>query len=277
MDQSFQPMSLSEYAEQQGKLGAKVILSNGVYWRKVRPFFYRPLLPVETYSPATVQTPVAWPSGFQHAVADGEPANSTMNFIMLDELANYSLGTLTHKRRQLIKRAAQQFQIRPLQQSDELKEQGHKIYLSFYQRTRYPYKQDRTSYAVFARWVDTLYSSPKTILLGGYGPNGLAAISTSYWVNHTLVYSTLICESEALHKNLGELMFHEVRQLAARHAGISQIYVRNYHGGNSLDQYYLLRGCQLVRKPARLEVSQPFHALLRWVMPKKYELLLGND
>ena len=277
MDLPIQPMSLSAYAQQQGRLGAKVIHRHGVYWRRVRPFFYRPLLPVLEFSTPVVQTPVAWPGGFQYVVAEGLQANSTMNFLMLDELNNYSLESLTHKRRQLIKRAAQQFQVRSLQDPESLKAQGHSVYLSFYQRTRYTYKQDRISYKVFCRWIDTLFSRPETILLGGYGPNGLAAISTSYWVDHTLVYSTLICESDALHKNLGELMFHEVRQLAANHSGIRQIYVRNYHGGNSLDQYYLYRGCQLVRKPARLEIPRPFHALLRWILPRKYELLLGND
>ena len=125
--------------------------------------------------------------------------------------------------------------------------------------------------------MDTLFSCPKTILLGGYGPDGLAAISSSYWVNRTLVYSTLICETGALKKNLGELMFHEVRQLAAREPGIAEIFVRPYQGGNSLDEYYLLRGCQLVRLPARLEVPSTVLRLLRWALPRQYELLSGED
>ncbi len=277
MDHSIQPMSLSEYADQQTRLGAKVICRSGVFWRKIRPFFYRPLLPVESYSKEAVQVPVTWPSGFQYVTDNRELANSSMNFIMLDELQGYSLGSLTCKRRQRVKLGAQQFQVRPLQNSDELKMQGHKVYLSFYQRTLYPYKQDRRNYRAFCMWIDTLFSSPKTILLGGFGPNGLAAITSLYWVNRTLIFSTLICESEALRKNLGELMFHEIRQLAAKHTGIKQIYVRNYQGGNSLDQYYLNRGCQLVRKPSRLEITSPFKTLLRCFLPRKYDLLRGND
>jgi hypothetical protein len=273
---SIEPMSLSDYADQQSRLGAPVICRNGVFWRKVRPLFYRPLLPVESYTESAVQTPFAWPGGFQYVVADKLEANSTMNFIMLGDLQAYSLGGLTHKRRQLITRAAQDFEVRPLRDPDELKAQGHKVYLSFYQRTRYSYRQDRIGYRTFCQWIDTLFSSPKTILMGGYGPNGLAAISSSYWVNSTFIYSTLICESEALRRNLGELMFHEVRQLAAQHGGIRQMYVRNYHGGNSHDQYYLYRGCQLVRRPARLEIPQPFESMLRWMSPNRYARLLGS-
>jgi hypothetical protein len=114
-------------------------------------------------------------------------------------------------------------------------------------------------------------------LLGGYGADGLGAISTSYWVNHTLVYSTLICDTASLKKNLGELMFHEVRELAAREPGIRQIFVRGYQGGNSLDQYYMLRGCQLSRMPARLEMLSPVLGLIRLGLPRQYELLCGED
>jgi len=270
-------MSLAEYADLQTRFGVKVIGHHGRFWRQVRPFFYRPLLPVESFQEAVVQRPAAWPSGYQYVVANGQTPNSTMNFLMLEDLPGYSLGGLTHKRRQLIKRAAQQFQVRPLVDPRELKQHGHRVYLSFYGRTRYPFKSDRQQKSVFEEWVDTLFSNPKAILLGGYGPDGLAAISTSYWVNHTLVYSMLLCETAALKKNLGELMFHELRVLAAQFPGMKEIFVRSYQGGNSLDQYYLHRDCQLVKKPARLEISTPIQTLIRWAMPRKFELLCGDD
>src|SRR5207253_1903171 len=101
----------------------------------------------------------------------GERANSTMNFIMLDQPQTYSLDSLLHKRRQMVRRAAQDFHVKPLVDPAELKAHGHRVYLSFYERTRYHYKSDRQNKAVFDRWVDTLFSTPKTILLGGYGPD----------------------------------------------------------------------------------------------------------
>lgn len=277
MGEQMQPMSLREYAEVQARFGVKILERGGYFWRKVRPFFYRPLLPVEAHAPAGVQRPVAWPSGFQYVVPDGQAANSTMNFIVLRQPQAYTLEGLLHKRRQMITRAARDFRVAPLTDPAELKAQGHRVYLSFYERTRYGYKSDRRDKAVFDRWVDALFSCPKTILLGGFGPDGLSAISSSYWVNRTLVYSTLICETGALKKNLGELMFHEVRQLAAKEPGIGEIFVRPYQGGNSLDEYYLLRGCELARRPARLELPSPLLGLIRWTMPRQYELLSGED
>ena len=277
MDRPLQQMTLGEYAEFQVRFGVKIVHCDGGFWRQVRPFFYRPLLPVELLQAPAVSRPVGWPGGFQYIVAQGSPANSTMNFVMVDDPQNYSLEGLSHKRRQLIKRSAQDFEVRPVDNPKELKESGHPVYLSFFERTRYAYKSDRQTKVVFDRWVDTLFSTPKTILLGGYGPDGLRAISTSSWVNHTLVYSTLICETAALKKNLGELMFHEVRRRAARQPLIKQIFVRPYQGGNSLDEYYLFRGCRLARMPARLEMSTAILNMIRWTMPRQYKLLIGED
>lgn len=277
MELSIQSMSLSEYADLHTRLGAKLICHNGVYWRRVRPFFYRPLLPVEAIQSVSAISPVRWPSGFQYVVADSAQANSTMNFLMLYDLKSYTLAEVSHKRRQLINRAARQFQVRLIHDPKELQEQGHPIYLSFFERTHYPYKSDRRNKAAFDQWISTLFSHPKTIFLGGFGPNGMGAFLVSYCVNQTLVCSTLVCETEALHSKLGELMLHGVRQLAAQLPGIKEIYVRSYQGGNSLDQYYLLRGCQLVRKPARMVIHSPIHIFLRKFMPRKYDLLCGAD
>jgi hypothetical protein len=79
-----------------------------------------------------------------------------------------------------------------------------------------------------------------------------------------------------LRKNVGELLFHELRMLAAGEMGIRDIFVRPYQGGNSLDQYYLLRDCKLVRKPAFLEMPSVTRSLLRRLMPQKYAQLCGS-
>jgi hypothetical protein len=277
MDIAIQQLPLRDYAELQTRFGVKIVEHNGRFWCRIRPFFYRPLLPFEECDPSTIASPVKWPSGFQYVVSKGLPANSTMNFLMLDDLQNYSLLHLNHKRRHIIKTAAMKFQVRRLTDPRDLREHGHKVYLSFYLRTRYAYKSDRIKKAVFNKWVDCLFSDARTIVLGGFGPQGLGAIATCYWVNTTLVWSTLICETEALRGKLGELMFHEFRLLAAQQSTIKEIFVRNYQGGNSLDHYYMLRGCHLVRKPAHLEIPSPVQTLIRWVMPKKYALLNGDD
>ena len=46
--------------------------------------------------------------------------------------------------------------------------------------------------------------------------------------------------------------------------------------GTVLDQYYLLRGCKLVSKPARLHINEVAALLLRGIAPGAYEKLRGE-
>jgi len=271
-----QQMSIQEHAELEIQFGTPLIHRHGRYWRRVRPFFYRPLHGVEPIAEAVVRSPCAWPGSFQYAVADAQRANSTINFIMLDQLQTYSLESLGHRRRNLIRQAARHFHVRRLDDLDELKNQGYLAYRSFYERTRYSYRSDRLVKEKFDEWAETLFRHPKAILLGGFGPAGLVAVSCSYWIKNTLNYATFYAETGCLRQNIGEVMLHELRLIAAGEPGIREILIRPYRGGESMDQYYLLRGAKIVRKPARLELNRFSLALLRRLKPAEYALLTGQ-
>lgn len=271
-----QSLSPSEYAVMERELGARIIERNGIFWRQVRPFYFRPALPVMEFSESQIVRPFPWPAGFQYAVKEKARANSALNFIMLDGLRDYSLESLGRRRKQLVRHALQTFQVRPLRDLGEFQGQGFRAYRSFYERTGYTHRADRKNERAFHRWAEMVFRHPKVILLGGYGPEGLLGVSRSYLVGGTLVYATLFCETDSLKKNLGELMFHELRMFAARDARIAQIYVRNYQDGNSLDQYYLMRGGKLVSRPARLELPAFLGAGIRHFMPRQYAMLCGK-
>ena len=270
-------MSVPEFAELSARFGAKIVERNGVYWRQVRPFFYRPLHSVEPLDDRALVAPLRWPGGFQYAVAAGRPANSTLNFIMLDRLQEYSLGSIGHRRRHLIKQAAGRFAVRRIENLEELKERGHKAYLSFFERTQYAYRSDRVERNRFAQWAETLFRHPKAILLGAYGEGGLTAVSCSFWIKDTLLYTTFYAETESLRRNVGEVMFHELRMAAAGIPAIREIMIRPYKGGESMDQYYLIRGGKVVRMPARLELNRFTLAAIRRFMPGEHALLTGGS
>lgn len=267
---------MREFADLHQKLGTKVVCRNNLYWRKVRPFFYRPLLTTSVYRESDVTAPCSWPGGYQYVVAEPARANSTLNFVMLDGLRGYSLEGLSHRRRNLIKSAMRRFEVRPLTNFDEFRDRGYAVFLSFYERTGYTFRADRKSRPAFERWAEMLFQHPKAILLGGYGANGLAAISCSYVIDSTLHYATLLTDSESLRGGIGEVMFHQLRVLASESPLVEEICVRGYQGGNSLDQYYLLRGCKLVRRPARLEMPAFIQASLRWLPAPQRAMLFGE-
>jgi len=275
--QPIQPMTIDEFAEIHRMLGEKVVKTGAVYWRRVRPFFFRPLLPYKAYEEDEIVTPCKFPGGCQYVVTNQGKANSTMTFLMLDQVHEYSLDKLKHERRRLIKKAAQQFEIRPLGDIKEFREQGYQAYISFYKRTGYFYKAHRIQKEKFAEWSDTIIKFPKAMLWGGYEEGGLVAVSISYLVDQTLIYSTFFCNTVALQKGIGELMFHKIREVAAQHPDIREGFIRQYHGGNNQDKYYILRGCKVVRKPANLNLNTLAHSVLRSCFQKQYGALCGRD
>lgn len=269
-------MSPDEFAALELRLGAKLIKVGGIWWRRVRPFFYRPLLVHEPLDEAVVRRPVAWPATYQFAVINTAAANSTLNFLVYENLPDYSLECVNIHRRKQIKRAASEFRVAPISDLAQFKQEGYRVYLSFYERTHYEYKAERRNKVAFERWAETLFRYPKVILLGAFGPTGLAAVSVLYLVNQTLIYATHMSETVAMKKNIGSLLLHEIRMRAAAQDEITRILVRPYRGGNSLDRFYLERDCSLLRIPARLGLWSPLGLFLRLVVPRCYALLTGR-
>jgi hypothetical protein len=274
MASQIQQMTVDEFAECRIALGDRVQRHGRVWWLRTRGVFYRPLLPYEAYSLTTRDLPPDGLGGFQYVVSNQHEANSSTGFLMLEGVQDYSFDALGHNRRRLIKNAAKSFVIRPITDKVQFKDEGFEAYSSFYRRTRYDYKSDRTRRANYSGWVDAVLSCSKALVLGGFEPRGrLEAVSISYWVSDTLIYATFFSQTQALRNGVGELMFHHLRETAREAAGIREAYVRPYQGGNGMDTYYLLRGAKLVVKPARVCLHGVTKMLLRLCFPARYAAL----
>ncbi len=271
-----QQMTVEECAAVQTALGVTVQKAGRVYWTRGNGFFWRPLLDYQAIEPAGMEAPRGAWGGFQHVVPEERDGNSSIGFLMLDELRGYALNQVSHNRRRLISNAAKLMEVRMVRNLAELQEQGFAAYTSFYRRTRYQFLRGRRRKANFDRWAATLLSEPKTMVLGAYGSGGLVAVSVSYWVEGTLFYATYFSHSTALHQGASELMFHALREAAAGTPGIQEVLVRRYQGGNGMDQYYLMRGAKLVWKPARLRLNPAMRWVLKHWWPGKYATLRGT-
>ena len=202
-----------------------------VYWVRTSGLFFRPLL--ETCPISEPDWPEVHIGGFQCVIPGPNEANSVMKFLMLDEVQHYELGKLRHDRRLLIKKAAKQFAVRPIQDGTQFREQGFQAYRSFYQRTRYHYKSERVRRENYDRWVDSVLKSRKTLILGAYDQREeLRAVSLSYWVGHTLSYATFFADTAALQKGVGaRRCFIACANWSVRRPEIREVFVRRYAGG----------------------------------------------
>src|SRR5262245_27466394 len=99
-------MPIDEYAALELANGGNLSRVGSRWWRRVRPFFYRPLFPFEELVPSEVQLPVSCRiGGGQYLVPDHANANSRMKFILFQDPQSYSAGKLTQGVRYQIRKA----------------------------------------------------------------------------------------------------------------------------------------------------------------------------
>jgi hypothetical protein len=248
-------MCVDEYAALEIAMGAKLVKSGGVWWREVRPFFYRPLLPFREFDPKELKCPpLALVGGAQHAVPNGTTSNSRMNFLIFEDPHSYSMESLTQGSRRHIRRAMSTFTVKPID-LDELIAGGHSVYLSFYERTKYRYKSERTEQRHFDSWANRLFRFPKVQVHGAFRGSELKSVSVSYVVEDILFTPTFFSHTDALSEFVSELMLHSVREQAAGSDQIGLVFAASADMQRGLVDFYLLRGARVVSKPARLRVN----------------------
>ena len=270
-------MSVDEYAALELACGEKLVRAGTRWWRRVRPCFYRPLLPFEEISPSDANPPRACRlGGAQYVVPDGVVANSQMNFILFEKPQSYSLQQLKKNIRYQVRKAEKAFSVRPLTSATELASKGHSVYLSFYDRTEYGYRTDRIQYGKFALWAQTLYAFSNGLVLGAFDKEELVALSISYLVQDVIFYSTFFSKTEALSRYVSDLMLHKIRESAAVLTNVRFIFAGMVGMGPGLDAFYSMRGATMVARPALLAGNAFSLFLLRTFLKQSYQKLLGN-
>lgn len=275
---SLQPMTVAEYAAYEQRLGARVVEADGIYWRRVRPLFYRPLMPFEPLEASDLQKPkpARW-GGYQHGVIDPAQANSTMAFLMFREAEKYQLECLDKKRRWEVRTGNRFFSIRPLENAGELAA-SHPVYLDFSRRTRYRYRRDRVRAGRYQKWAETVFQYRKNLVLGAFSEGEIQAVSVCTWVGQTLIYAIFFAREAALKRHVASLMLHTIRSVAAAGKDLRQVYVGMRKSGRaeSVDTFYLERGCEVVMFPAYYRIYPLISKLLRILQPALWERVTGT-
>src|SRR3954466_10822596 len=89
-------MSPESYAAAEAASGVRIIKRGDIYWRRVRPFFYRPLFPFCGYDRRSVERSFPKLAAYQHAVLEGQSSNSYLNLIFYDDIRSYD-GEKLHR------------------------------------------------------------------------------------------------------------------------------------------------------------------------------------
>jgi hypothetical protein len=273
----YERMSIDQYADYELDSGCRLYSADGVWWQEVRPFFFRPLFPFQRIKPGETGIPFYRRMiGYQHLCSDPQLANSRMNFVVLDRLQDYSVDCLTTKIRKALQIAQKNTEARPILDQSEFVSVAYPVYLSFYKRTRYPWRCDRTEKKVFEKWAAVLFRHPKIKIYGCYSISGLNTVMVSYLVETVIHYSMLFCNDEGLKLHTSDLMLHVVRDLASRTAGAELIFLGNAGSRKGLDDFKLRRQCTIRQEEAFYRLNPFTLFAVKHFSPANFKKLTGD-
>ncbi|UFS72169.1 hypothetical protein LPW11_08240 [Geomonas sp. RF6] len=270
----WQRMTIDEYASYQRGVGKKVLKIDGTWWIEARPFFFRPLFPFTEIKPWSQRYPSRCiAGGFMHVVPQHGWSNSTMSFFLYDDLGSYSLAAVSSKRRRAATQGMKNFTAREIMDLDEFAETAYEVYLSFYDRTKYAYKQERVEREMFRAWSEGVYGSDKVVKIGAYHQGRLRAVEISYRVEDVIFGSTLFSDTHSLNLNVTDFLLHLHREGAAQ-TDARYYYIGLPCGRPSIDDSKVSRGCKVLRMPAFFKVNPMGLLAAKIIMPDSYQKLV---
>ena len=275
MCMTWDPMSIDELAAFQRSSGARVVKTRGTWWVEARPFFFRPLFPFSAVSPDPGNYPArSRVGGVLHLVPAGASGNSCMNLFLYDEIGDYSLGEMGSKARWIIKKSLENFRAARITDLNSFTEEAYTVYRSFYGRTRYFYKSERTDKESFGSWAKTLFQNPKTVVMGAYHQERLCAVDVSYQVEDIIIDDIFFSDTASQQLRVTDFLLHTLRE-GAKSSDARYIFRGFPSGKESLDQSKVTRGCKLLQLPAYCRINPLALCLGKATMGASYRKLVA--
>lgn len=277
-DVSWPNMSVDRYAALERATGVEVRKINGIWWQRVRPFFYRPLLPFKKYDLVTLSDRSCRLGVFQYAVNTGQVHNSYLNPIVFDDLQNYDVAKLQKNARNNLKKAfLNPITVRRIADERELSEKGHPVYVSFYERTKFNFDTSRRRKPGFALWAKTLLQFPEVVVLGAFLGHELLSFEITCRVDNAIIIKTIVNSDKALELRTPDLVLHCCRTSAIETPDICLIYHGMFSPNPGLNKYKIMRGARVLALPAHLTVHPALLSLIQRGAKGLYDHLHGQD
>ena len=270
-------MSMDRYASLESMSGARIAKQGDIYWRQVRSFFHRPLIPFRKYDLESTSREFKKFGAFQHAVCEGQPHNSYLNLVVYEDVRSYEARRL-HRgpARNLVAAMENGVQVRRLSNEKDFCDQGYPIYLSFYHRAKYSFASHRKRREGFAHWARALFQFPELVLLGGFSGPTLVGFGIACKVQDAVILKTSMHSDQGLTLRTPDLILHHWRQKAQEDGAVDVI----YDGGLStdgIDEFKLRRGARVVSLPAYLHANPLLLRMIKRISKPRYDLLVGHE
>jgi hypothetical protein len=266
------------------KMGERFHFFNGVWWHRVKPFFYLPasfLLPLRPHE----SPPSPWVAlgGYYHVVPDRSLSNGSIVTDEVSDPGKFQLEMLKQgkngpRKVREIEKGLSVLAIRPVVNLDDLLNDGYRVFRDWEQKTVALWTKDIQT-ASFRRWADRVFHHPYDLLLGAYfkdrlvafalmkATDGVANLANTYG-DHS-IYKTLRISPTTV------LNYAYIR-ICGQSAGIQKAINGLRSNKDSLEQYKIELGYRHVCYPAFICLRSPVRPLVRLLMPVQFCRLMGQ-
>jgi hypothetical protein len=266
------------------KMGERFHFFNGVWWHRVKPFFYLPasfLLPLKPHE----SPPSPWMAlgGYYHVVPDGSLSNGSIVTDEVSDPGKFQLEMLKQSKNgprkvREIEKGLSVLAIRPVVNLDDLLNDGYRVFRDWEQRTVALWSKDIQT-ASFRRWADRVFNHPYDLLLGAYFKDrlvafalmkvtdGVANLANTYG-DHSIYKTLRISPTTVLN--------YAYIKICGQSVGIHKAINGLRSNKDSLEHYKIELGYRHVCYPAFICLRRPVRPLVRLLMPVQYCRLMGQ-
>jgi hypothetical protein len=273
----WEPMNIERFASFERCNGASIIQTGSIWWKRVRPFFYRPLFPFERFDDQSIGRLPKW-TVFQYSVPEYHSNFSYFNFVIFEPSNNYDPSILPNNARRNLKKAMLNgLTARPVLIDESFINQAFPVYQSFVKRTGYSYEKKRLDRTYFNQWMHAVSEYPEAMVLGIFDSNDkLVSFEISCLVNGVLFLKTMINSERAVELHAPDLGLHYCREQVKTRKDVRFLFDSYWAIKSGVNYFKLMRGASVMTLPTRFECPWPMLPLCK-TMRSKFKLIKGMN
>ena len=268
-------MSVEEAVTAARKVESRFHYSRGVWWEEVKPFFYSPAAPAQTFERgSSAPNPLLAIGGFRHLVPASASANGSVTFNEIPDLRSYRLEDLRSMVRHNVRRGLRRLRIARVTKLRDLLGDGYEIYRGWAERHT-GVRTRRSSPEVFARWITRVHAHPHQLILGAYDGERLVSFIIGESIQGTANIAMCFTHSDYYRLTPNTPLVFAFITICQQNPAIQ----RSRHGlriSDELAQFKENLGYRQITYPAYISIPAAVRPLARWFFPAQYRRLMGQ-
>lgn len=248
-------MKAEDFINQQIKAGYKIHFHQGVWWEKVNPFIYKPVLPLQKIFTGKSKPKLAVSFlGYSHCVPEGCYANKVWSVMEIDYdcLSDFSIKSLSSSKRGRVRKGLRLLEFKKIEDVESVIDDIKNVCISTAKRTKHG-KSPHYYVKHYKEWKSFMineFSLPQREWCGVFYKDILIAYLYGYQIDNTMVISATKSHSDFLNKCPNDALLFTFLEYCKSLPGCKKVFFGDYvYAVPSLNEFKKKYGFEKVNLP----------------------------